>query len=72
MVSISFGEDGLCVMDKACVRCGQCVTGCPVGARCLVAKAPEDRNEYPEDMVGDYLEKAVERMRKGYIVDFVG
>ena len=72
MQSVSFGDDGFCVMDKACVHCGQCCTVCPVGARSLVAKAPEDRLDLPDDKVGDYLEKAKVRMAKGYIKDFVG
>lgn len=69
MESISFGDDGACVMDKACVRCGQCVAVCPSSARILTANP-----SYPE-LPADYVECnkffAKDRMQRGQLVDFV-
>jgi ferredoxin len=70
MEAISFTDDKVCLHNNACVRCGQCVSVCPVGARILAW-----RGDYPK-MGRDYVDAveslAIDRMRRGYIVDFNG
>ena len=69
MMSITMdGEGGTCVMDKACVRCGQCVKVCPVGARILTPTP--DYPELPEDYLDCNIYFAKDRLRRGQIVDF--
>lgn len=63
-------EDGYPKVGNLCVRCGQCATVCPQEARKLVARAEDDRVKLPQDMIDDYYVKAVERAKRGYIVDF--
>lgn len=65
-------KTGYPVVDNACVRCGQCGLVCPVNARMLFELPEEARKPLAEDMQGDYVAKAIERARKGLIVDFVG
>lgn len=72
MVAITLGDDGVCVMDQKCIRCGQCAVVCPVGARSLSAKPTEQLIELPDDMIDDYRQFAQIRMAEGYIQDFVG
>lgn len=71
MKAISFGDDGLCVMENCCVACGQCAMVCPASARIL--KKKEDIVEkMPFDYIDDLKWRAEDRMQKGYIRDFVG
>ena len=71
MFTITMDEEtGYPVVGNLCVRCGQCATVCPAGARTLVARAEDDRVEIPYDMIDDYHVKALERAKRGYIVDF--
>ena len=62
------GPDGTCVMDKACVRCGQCVKVCPVQARILTPTP--DYPELPDDYLDCNKYFAKDRMRRGELVDF--
>lgn len=71
MHSITFGEDGYPEMDNACVKCGQCGLVCPANARSLSARPEAERLTLAEDMLGDYVQKSINRMRKGIIVDTV-
>lgn len=70
MQAITFGDDGLCVMDASCVRCGQCALVCPVEARCLVAKPQEEWTDLPDDMMTDHLDQARRRAASGMLYDF--
>ena len=72
MLAVTMGDDGYPQMDTACVRCGQCALVCPASARKLYAVPEEDRLPLAEDMLGDYIQKAKERVARGLIVDFVG
>ena len=65
-----FGDDGFCVMDKKCIRCGQCALVCPVEARHLEAKPAEEWMELPDDMMADYQDIARRRAAAGMIYDF--
>ena len=72
MFTITMDEEtGYPVVGNLCVRCGQCCTVCPAGARTLSKRPDEEWFELPYDMLNDYYVKAMERARRGYIVDFV-
>ena len=45
-------ETGFPTVNGTCVRCGQCGTVCPVGARTLHLK--EEVLELPETLLDDY------------------
>ena len=72
MKAITLDPDGYPIVDNACVRCGQCATVCPKGARGLLRKNETELHEIPETLVDDYVEKARVRASKGYLYDFTG
>lgn len=72
MHSVSFGDDGFPTVDSACARCGACAVTCPAGARTLVAKPKEQRDDAPADMWEDWAEKPIYRAMKGQLYDFIG
>lgn len=72
MHSVTFDSDGFPTIDTACARCGSCVLTCPAGARSLVARAKELRDDAPETTWDDWSEKPIYRAMKGQLVDFVG
>ena len=72
MNSITLGDDGVCVMDDYCVRCGQCALVCPVQARKLKARDISQTFTLPEDLFDDSLQMAKIRMAHGRIRDLDG
>ena len=50
-------ETGFPTVNGTCVRCGQCGTVCPVGARTLHLK--EEVLELPETLLDDYNAKGM-------------
>lgn len=72
MHSVSFGDDGFPTIDAACARCGSCAITCPAGARTLVAKPREERDDAPQNMWDDWAEKPIYRAMKGQLFDFIG
>lgn len=72
MHSVSFGDDGFPTIDAACARCGSCAITCPAGARKLVAKPREERDDAPQNMWDDWAEKPIYRAMKGQLFDFIG
>lgn len=67
--AITMDEDNHPQTGPTCVRCGQCAVTCPAGARTLVLN--EDYPELPDTLVDSDLHKALTRMKRGHIVDFV-
>lgn len=72
MMSITFDDDGYCVMDDYCVRCGQCALVCPVKARRLRARDISQTFNLSEDLFDDSIQMSKVRIVSGRIRDFTG
>lgn len=71
LMAVRQDEDGLCIMDKWCVGCGQCALVCPADARILKLK-PEDEIPPKPYLLDQIVWSSVDRMATNRIVDFEG
>ena len=71
LFAITMNDEGYPEAGPTCVKCGQCALVCPVSARSLHARPEDDRLPLAEDMLGDYVQKSIDRVKLGVIEDFV-